>query len=89
MSRDQQPERVRVVSSGQTTAIPRRRRGDREADDAAAGEIVAATADAVDALIDPPAATGLPTIALALLFILGCGIGGALIGAFGLFEVQP
>lgn len=82
MSRDQRPGRVRVVSQGRSTETPRRRREDN---DPAAAAIAARETAKAAGRAGPK---GVPLMALALLFVIGCGVGGALIAAFGMFEVR-
>ncbi|ARS28955.1 hypothetical protein [Sphingomonas sp. KC8] len=84
MSRDQRPGRVRVVSQDRSTATPRRRREDMNP--AAAASPAPGVGKAGG---QPTASSGFPLLALAVLFIVGCGVGGALIAAFGLFEARP
>ena len=88
MSRDQRPGRVRVVSQARSTQTPRRRVGD--VDPAASAKAAAGRQDdAAEARLAQAGAKGFPLVALALLFVIGCGAGGALIAALGLFEVRP
>lgn len=86
MSRDQRPGRVRVVSQARSTETPRRRRDDV---DAAAKAAAGRQDDAAIARMEQAKPKGFPLMALALLFVIGCGVGGALIAALGLFEVRP
>lgn len=80
MSRDQRPARMRVVSSGQRAEQQHRRRGDAPPVDA---PVPGEQAQPVPA---QAAAAGSPWL-IAMLFVIGCALGGALIALSGLFEV--
>lgn len=76
MSSDQRPGKVRVFSSNAAMATPARRRGDPQPATVPAVEPVASAREDV-------ARPG-RTLLLAVLFLLGCAIGGAVIAWQGL-----
>ncbi|NWK98898.1 hypothetical protein DM806_25190 [Sphingobium lactosutens] len=78
MSSDQRPGKVRVFSSGTAAAPPARRRSDRaEADVTPVAEPSQTPVSAA-----PPSGGG--SLLLAVLFLIGCAVGGVLIAWFGL-----
>ncbi|WP_380874026.1 hypothetical protein [Sphingomonas sp. DBB INV C78] len=89
MSRDQRPGRVRVISSGRPPEPPQRRRGDVDANPnaGAAGSADEAMPGAVRPMVAAAAAPAVSRVMLVLLFVIGCGLGGGLIAALGLFDV--
>lgn len=78
MSSDQRPGKVRVFSSRTPPPAPARRRGDPERATVQAAERAASSAQAGDA-----ARPG-RSLFLAIPFLLGCAIGGAVIAWLGL-----
>ena len=84
MSQDQKPGKVRLLdASGEQS----RRRGDTPPiviDGTAAGSVAASPAPVPVAPTGTPLTTniGRPTMILALLFVLGCGAGGAAVAVF-------
>ena len=78
MSSDQRPGKVRVFSSRTPPPAPARRRGDRQQAPAPGAEPAVSAAQAGD--VSRPDRT----ILLAIPFLLGCAIGGALLAWLGL-----
>ncbi len=74
MSHDQRPGRVRVFSSGNPAETPQRRRSDPKP--------VAAVPDALPDAPAPASARSLVT--RALLFLVACAAGGAIVSASGM-----
>ncbi|MCJ8157716.1 hypothetical protein [Sphingomonas sp. LaA6.9] len=87
MSRDQRPGRVRVFTSGQTAEAPYRRRGDVDTQDRTGDEEALSAPKPPQMVIEASTPKSLSSMALAMLFVVGCGVGGMLIAALGLFEV--
>lgn len=78
MSSDQRPGKVRVFSSRTPPPAPARRRGDRQQTPAPGAEPARLSVPAEDAARpDQP-------LLLAIPFLLGCAIGGAVIAWLGL-----
>ncbi|HEX7852877.1 MAG TPA: hypothetical protein VF503_04200 [Sphingobium sp.] len=84
MSRDQKPERVRVVSSRPVANTPSRRRTDLEAP---LIEIAGEREEREAMIVAGAAGTSLPAISWPLLFtfLMGCAIGGVVAAIIGLF----
>ncbi|HUD95463.1 hypothetical protein [Sphingobium sp.] len=82
MSSDQRPGKVRVFSSGTGAAPPTRRRSDRaEANVVPVAEAAQAPVPGAQASVPP---SGGSFLLPAVLFLIGCAVGGVLIAWFGL-----
>lgn len=75
---------MRVVSSGQRAEQQHRRRGDAPPVDVPAD--TPAPVERIQPVPAQAAAAGSPWL-VAMLFVIGCALGGALIALSGLFEV--